>query len=88
MINKTDKPQAERGTTNVTSVTGDKRPGTGPDQYVEIKAPTTLGNRTSVPYVNVLPSYRKKAEAAIYHQEIPKEQQKRVKAYFQSLNGS
>ena len=53
---------------------------------IEIKAPTTVGNRSSVPYTQVLPSYKKKAESAMNRQEIPKEHQKRVKAYFESLN--
>jgi chemotaxis protein histidine kinase CheA len=87
MINKTDKPVAGRGSTTLTSVSGDVRPDAGPQQYVEIKAPSMIGNRSSVPYVNVLPSYRRKAEQAIDHQQIPKEQEKRVREYFESLNG-
>jgi hypothetical protein len=67
-------------------ITGSQRP-TGEQAYVEIKAPSTVGNRSSVPYVRVLPSYRRKAESALNRQQIPKEHEKRVKEYFESLGG-
>jgi len=76
-----------KGTTNTTSIRGQQRPSSQPQQYVEIKAPTTVGDRTSVPYQNILPSYKRKAESALNRQEIPKEHQKRVKEYFDSLTG-
>jgi hypothetical protein len=87
MINKLDKGVASKGTTHSTVITGAQRETAGQDPYIEIKAPTELGNRSSIPYVKVLPSYKKKAEAALDRQQIPKEHQKRVKEYFESLNG-
>ena len=83
-VNHTDKPEAGQGKTNLTTIRG-KRRDEGADSYIEIKAPTTLGNRSSVPYRQVLPSYKKKAEAALNRQEIPREHQKRVREYFESL---
>lgn len=83
-VNKLDKPEAGKGKTFDTQVSGARRE-TGEESFVEIKAPTTVGNRTSVPYTKVLPSYRKKAEQALGRQEIPKEHEKRVRAYFESL---
>jgi len=84
-VNHSDKPLASQGKTNTSMITGNRRP-MGEETYVEIKAPTTVGTRSGVPYVKVLPSYQKKAESALNRQEIPKEQEKRVKAYFDSLN--
>lgn len=68
------------------SVRGERRPG-GSDTYVEIKAPVAPGQRSSTPYVKVLPKYEKQAEEAIRRQQIPKSHQKRVKDYFDSLRG-
>ena len=84
-VNHNDKPIANQGKTSATAVRGSRRE-TGPDTYVEIKAPTSLGMRTSVPYRQVLPSYKKKAESAMNRQEIPKEHERRVRAYFESLS--
>jgi hypothetical protein len=86
MINKLDKEAESKGTTNSTMISGQKREGAGEETYIEIKAPTNVGTRSSVPYTKVLPSYKKKAESALNRQEIPKEHQKRVKEYFESLN--
>jgi hypothetical protein len=83
-VNKLDKPEEGKGKTFETQVSGARR-DTGEESFVEIKAPTTVGNRTSVPYKSVLPSYRKKAEEALGRKEIPKEHEKRVRAYFESL---
>lgn len=83
-VNKLDKPEEGKGKTFETQVSGARRE-TGEESYVEIKAPTLVGNRTSVPYKSVLPSYKKKAEQALGRQEIPKEHEKRVRAYFESL---
>jgi chemotaxis protein histidine kinase CheA len=84
-VNKLDKEEKGAGKTTPTSVTGERREGTGEEAYIEIKAPTTVGNRSSVPYVKVLPSYKKKAESALDRQQIPKEHEKRVREYFNSL---
>jgi hypothetical protein len=83
-VNKLDKPEEGKGKTFETQISG-ARKETGEESYVEIKAPTLVGNRTSVPYQSVLPSYKKKAEQALGRQEIPKEHEKRVRAYFESL---
>ncbi|MCC7229724.1 MAG: hypothetical protein IT203_04970, partial [Fimbriimonadaceae bacterium] len=55
--------------------------------YIEIKGPTTIGNRSGVKYTKVLPSYKRKAEQAIERKTIPKQHEKRVKEYFESLSG-
>ena len=83
-VNKLDKPAAGQGKTFETQISGARRE-TGEETFVEIKAPTTIGNRSAVPYRSVLPSYEKKAEQALGRQEIPKEHEKRVRAYFESL---
>lgn len=87
-INKLDAPVAGGGKTNISQIHGERRNEPAPETYVEVRGPTNVGNRTSVPYSNVLPSYKKKAEQAINRQKIPKEHQKRVKQYFDSLTGS
>ena len=87
-INKLDKGEAGQGKTTETQITGQRREdGKGEETYIEIKGPTNVGNRSSVPYKSVLPSYKKKAEQAIDRQKIPKQHEKRVKEYFDSLNG-
>ncbi len=86
VINKFDKEQESKGKTQATMIQGEKRENAGEESYIEIKAPTNVGTRSSVPYVKVLPSYRKKAESALNRKEIPKEHEKRVKEYFESLN--
>lgn len=83
-VNKLDKPAAGQGKTFETQISGARRE-TGEETFVEIKAPTTIGNRSAVPYRSVLPSYEKRAEQALGRQEIPKEHEKRVRAYFESL---
>lgn len=87
-IHKLDKAEKSRGTTTTDVISGDARPSDGSTPYVEIRAPSMVGNRTSVPYREVLPSYEKKAESALSRQQIPKEHQQRVKAYFDSLTGA
>lgn len=84
MINKSaGKPgQGKASATWAPTVRGE---GPGPETYVEIKAPTTVGTRSSVPYVKVLPSYKRKAESALDRQQIPKQHEKRVREYFDSL---
>lgn len=57
----------------------------GEETFVEIKAPTTVGTRSSIPYMKALPSYKQKAEEAMRDDKIPKEHEKRVKAYFEGL---
>jgi hypothetical protein len=85
-IHKLDEPVEGAGKTTPKMISGEKQ-ATGKESYVEIKAPTTVGTRSSVPYTQVLPSYRKKAESALNDQRIPKQHEKRVKEYFDSLAG-
>ena len=87
-VYKLDKPAESKGKTTTSVISGDVRQSDGPQPYIEIKAPSVVGNRSSVPYENVLPSYTKKAESALNRQEIPKQHQKRVKQYFDSLTGA
>lgn len=84
-VNKFDKGVEGAGKTRTTQVRGERRDVPGADPYVEIKAPATTGNRTSIPYVNVLPKYRQRAESALKRDQIPKEHEKRVKEYFNGL---
>lgn len=84
-VNHSDKALKSEGSTQTSMISGEQRPGGEEQPYVEIKAPATLGNRSSVPYIKVLPSYRRKAESALNRQEISKEDQKRVRAYFEGL---
>ncbi|HWA82037.1 MAG TPA: hypothetical protein VG820_01285 [Fimbriimonadaceae bacterium] len=84
-VHHSDKPDPSKGTTSLTAIHGDRddtRPG---GTYVEIKGPTMVGNRSSVAYTRDVLSAKKKAEQAIDRQKIPKEHEKRVKAYFDSL---
>lgn len=85
-INKLDKEAAGQGSAKTTVISGDRREQ-GEESYIEIKGPASLGAKSSVPYKKVLPSYKKKAEEALKRQDIPKEHEKRVKEYFDSLTG-
>ena len=85
MIHKSDKPEASQGKTNLTSVTGQRDTTKEGETYIEIKGPTTVGTRSSIAYTRDMLSYKKKAEQAIDRQKIPKEHEKRVKEYFNSL---
>jgi hypothetical protein len=84
-VHKSDKPEASKGSTSLTSVTGQRDETKPGETYVEIKGPTTVGARSSVAYTRDVLSYKKKAEQAIDRQKIPKEHEKRVKDYFNSL---
>lgn len=83
-VNHNKDGKAGQGNTNLTQIKGERR-DTGEEAYIEIKGPTTVGTRTSVKYTKVLPSYKKKAEEAIDKKSIPKQHEKRVKEYFDSL---
>lgn len=85
-INKSDTEQEGAGDTNLKSVRGARR-AEGEERYVEVRAPSPMGDKTSVPYQTVLPRYSDAAEKAIEREEIPKEHEKRVREYFESLNG-
>lgn len=85
-INKDEKGKDGQGKTTITQIKG-QRQKNGDESYVEIKGPTTVGNRSGVKYTKVLPSYKKKAEEAMKKNTIPKQHEKRVKEYFESLSG-
>jgi hypothetical protein len=87
-IHKLDAPTPSRGKTTEDVISGEQRASDGPQPYIEIRAPSMVGNRSSVPFRNVLPSYEKKAESALNRQQIPKQHQRRVKEYFDSLTGA
>ncbi|MBS1723358.1 MAG: hypothetical protein JSS66_10440 [Armatimonadetes bacterium] len=85
-VNKSEHEMETKGNTRTTGVKGqwaDK----GEQWSMTIKAPTQVGNRSSVPYQKVLPQYKSAAERALSGGKIPKEQEKRVKEYFDSLSG-
>lgn len=84
-VNTSGKNVEPKGETRVTAVRGTPRPEGGPSRYVEIKAPTFVGRRSSVPYSQVLPRYQQKADRAIERQQIPKRHQNRVRDYFDSI---
>lgn len=83
-INKLEEEAAGQGSAKTTMVRGE-RGEQGEETYIEIKGPTSMGGRSSVPYQKVLPSAKKKAEEALKRKAIPKEHEKRVKEYFDSL---
>lgn len=70
-----------------TAIRGDRDENRGQDSYQEIKAPTTVGGKTSVPYSKVLPQYRETAESAVSNNQVKARHRKRVKDYFESLSG-
>lgn len=60
----------------------------GDETYIEVRGPATLGQRSVVPMSKALPKYQKKAEEAINKKRIPKSKQKKVREYFNSLQGN
>lgn len=84
-VNTTRDTKPSRGETRTSAVRGTPRPDGGPSQYVEIKAPTFAGRRSSVPYREVLPRYQQRADRAIERQQIERRHQRRVRDYFESL---
>jgi hypothetical protein len=85
-INKNEKGKEGQGKTTLTQIKGERQKN-GEETYIEIKGPTTVGTRSGVKYTKVLPSYKKKAEEAMNKKAIPKQHEKRVKEYFESLTG-
>ncbi|MCA0362239.1 MAG: hypothetical protein LCH41_14435 [Armatimonadetes bacterium] len=83
--NEKGDPMELAGKTSPTAVRGRRDEKRGDEVYTEIKAPTTTGNRTSVPYNKVLPRYQKTAESAIGNNKIPPKHRQRVREYFDSL---
>jgi len=79
-----DKPTDIKAQAEAHAVTGD-RGEQGTETYIETRGPTGLGSKSKTPYFNVLPKYKKQAEKALERQQIPPDQQKRVRYYFESL---
>lgn len=67
-------------------VSGERQEG-GTETYVEIRGPSGLGSKTRVPYTKILPKYKREAEQALDKQQIPPGDEKRVRDYFDSLEG-
>ena len=86
-IVKSDKEMQTKGKGLPTRVNGEWDDKKGQQWSVTVKAPTQVGNRSTVPFQSVMPKYRKVAEKALSSGKIPKEKEKRVKEYFESLNG-
>lgn len=85
-INLSDKEMEDaKRDTQATSVTGQRDPNRGEESFVELRAPTAPGARTSVPYTKVLPKYKKQAEEAVNEEKVPDKHKERVKSYFDSL---
>lgn len=85
-VNKLNKPVETKGKGQAEFVATQRDDArSGQETYIEIKAPTTVGTMSSVPYRQVLPKYKEKAESAVRKSQIPKEHQARVKKYFDSL---
>lgn len=84
-VNHLDKAAPSKGSTSIETV--DPLKGDGPESYIEVRGPAQMGARSAIPYKAVLPSYQRKEEAALTNGQIPKKHQKRVRAYFDSLNG-
>jgi hypothetical protein len=85
-IERRDDEMETPGKTRTTAVRGEWS-DKGDSYSVEIKAPTKLGGTSSVPYQKRLPSARRSAEQAIQREKVPKEHQRRVREYFDSLAG-
>jgi hypothetical protein len=80
-----DQPEDIKAGADPKMVKG-QRQDEGEETYIEVKGPSKPGERSKTPYFKVLPKYKKKAEEALDKDRIPREHQKRVKDYFESLN--
>lgn len=87
MFNQGDKQPELKIPLKNTPVRGQNPMLPGPADYQEYKDLPTAGG-SSVPLNRVLPSYQKSAEKAINKQNIPPAERKRVKKYFESLQGT
>ncbi len=84
-VNTSGKNVEPGGEAKTSAVRGKPRPEGGPSRYVEIKSPSFVGKRSSVPYNEVLPRYQQRSDRAIERQQIPKKHQNRVRDYFNSI---
>lgn len=85
--NEKGDPMTLEGKGKITAIRGDRDEKRGNDTYSEIKAPTMMGSRTSVPYDKVLPGYKKSAESAVSNNKVKGKHRDRVREYFEQLSG-
>ncbi|MGE0001948.1 MAG: hypothetical protein AB7F50_03555 [Fimbriimonadaceae bacterium] len=81
---RSENEMETKGKTTKTGVRGEWGKD-GKEYNVELKAPTQVGSKSTVPYRKVLPGYKKAAESAVDRKQVPREHEKRVKEYFDSL---
>lgn len=85
-VNHNASGKPSEGETRPEQVLGERREE-GLEDYVEVRGPASLGERAKTPYSRVPSSYRRRAEQAIERNQIPKQHEKRVREYFESLGG-
>ncbi|MFM9874329.1 MAG: hypothetical protein ACKVQS_12795 [Fimbriimonadaceae bacterium] len=85
--NEKGDPLTLEGKGKITAIRGERDEKRGQDAYTEIKAPTMVGSRTSVPYDKVLPGYKKTAESAVSNNKVKGKNRERVREYFEQLSG-
>jgi len=85
--NEKGDPMELEGKGKITAIRGERDEKRGQDAYSEIKAPTMVGSRTSVPYDKVLPGYKKTAESAVSNNKVKGKHRDRVREYFDQLSG-
>jgi hypothetical protein len=85
--NEKGDPLTLEGKGKITAIRGERDEKRGQDAYTEIKAPTMVGSRTSVPYDKVLPGYKKTAESAVSNNKVKGKDRDRVREYFEKLSG-
>lgn len=85
-VNHNASSKPGEGETKPQQLSGQRREA-GADDYVEVRGPASLGQRAQTPYGRVPNSYRRRAEQAIERNQIPKQHEKRVREYFESLGG-
>ncbi len=85
--NEKGDPMELEGKGKITAIRGERDEKRGQDAYTEIKAPTMVGSRTSVPYDKVLPGYKKTAESAVSNNKVKGKHRDRVREYFEQLSG-
>ncbi|HXG23519.1 MAG TPA: hypothetical protein VNJ09_03105 [Chthonomonadales bacterium] len=57
----------------------------GPQSYTEVIGPSSVGDRSAIPYQKVLPRYEKSAETVLKRSDIPPRLRGKVRDYFDSL---
>ena len=84
-VNHSDTPIAGEGKTSPSFTPGQRGDGPGPETFVEVRGPSNVGLRSSIPMIREVPAYREKAESAIKANAIPKKHVRRVRDYFTGL---